>query len=424
MKKQRIQNLNKLILFFTLPVLCTGCADRQIVRSQTEQTEITLSWWGNDIRTEYTLEAVQEFQKLHPDIKVKCNYSEWSGYEARSRVQMVSATEADVMQINFSWLSQYSPDGTGYYNIEELSDYINLSNFSEDMLAYGRRNGVLNAIPIAMNAETLYINQTLYEKYGLSVPQTWDDLFKAAKIMKKDGVYPFGAAPKSVWLYFITYAEQKSGKSILNSDGSLNFRPEEFQLMLDLYVRMIQEDVMPQVEYFDRLNIDNSGYGGTVAWVSDAVNYLGNAMKNGNTVVAADYTAFSPEQSGEGWYAKPATLYAVSVNTDHPKESAVLLDFLLNSEEMALLQGIEKGIPLSASARTYLENENMLEGLQYEAAVKMEQNTKLSQIHPFMENTEILSDFVDACNDVLYNKKTSEQAAEDLYQQALEILNS
>lgn len=423
-KQQKRRNLNKLILFCMLPVLCIGCGDRQIVKSQAEQTEITLSWWGNDTRTEYTLEAVQEFQKLHPDIKVKCNYSEWSGYEARSRVQMVSATEADVMQINFSWLSQYSPDGTGYYDIEQLADYVDLSNFSEDMLAYGRRNGILNAIPIAMNAETVYINQTLYEKYGLSVPEIWEDLFRAAEIMKKDGVYPFGAASKSVWLYFITYAEQKSGKSILTSDGKLNFKPEEFQLMLELYVRMIQENVMPQVEYFDRLNIDNSGYGGTVAWVSDAMNYLGNAIKNGNTVIVADYTAFSPEQSGEGWYAKPATLYAVSVNTDHPKESAILLDFLLNSEEMALLQGIEKGIPLSTSARTYLEEEGMLAGLQYEAAMKMESNSKLSQIDPFMENTEILSDFVDACNDVLYEKKTSEQAAKDLYQQALEILKN
>ena len=110
------------------------------------------------------------------------------------------------------------------------------------------------------------------------------------------------------------------------------------------------------------------------------------------------------------------------MNTDHPEESAILLDFLLNSKEMALLQGIEKGIPLSTSARNYLEEEDMLTGLQYEASLKMEENPKLSQIHPFMENTEILDDFINACNDVLYEKKTPEEASETLYQQALEIL--
>lgn len=415
---------NKIFLCTVLAVFLTGCTEQQVIKSQEEPTEITLSWWGNDIRTEYTIQAVQEFEKLHPDIKVKCNYSEWSGYEARSRVQMVSATEADVMQINFSWLSQYSADGKGYYNLEELTDYVDLSNFSEEMLEYGRKNGILNAVPIAMNTETLYINKTLYESYGLSVPETWDDLFKAAEVMKKDGVYPFGAANKSVWLYLITYAEQVSGKSILTEEGNLNFTPAEFQLMLELYVEMVQKKVMPQVEYFDRLNIDNSGYGGTIAWVSDAVNYLGNAMKNGNTVVPAEYTVISGKKSGEGWYAKPATLYAISVNTDHPRESALLLDFMLNSQEMALLQGIEKGIPISISARKYLEEEGMLSGLQYEASLKMEENKNLSKMHPFMENAEILADFIDECNNVLYDKKTAEQAGKDLYQQAREILKS
>ena len=194
--------------------------------------------------------------------------------------------------------------------------------------------------------------------------------------------------------------------------------------MLEMYVKMINEKVIPQVEYFERLNIDNSVYGGTVAWVSDAVNYLGAAMENGNTVIPAEYTVLEGKQAGEGWYAKPATLYAISVNTDHPKESAMLLDFLLNSQEMALLQGIEKGIPLSASARKYLEEEGMLSGLQYEASLKMEENPNLSKMHPFMENTEILSDFVDECNNVLYEKKTAEQAGKDLYQQARAILKS
>ena len=78
--------------------LClVSCAEDAEVRAQTEQTVITLSWWGNDSRNEYTIEAVSRFEALHPEIKVKCSYSEWSGYEARSRVQMVSGTEADVM---------------------------------------------------------------------------------------------------------------------------------------------------------------------------------------------------------------------------------------------------------------------------------------------------------------------------------------
>ncbi|MBR7085060.1 MAG: carbohydrate ABC transporter substrate-binding protein, partial [Oscillospiraceae bacterium] len=70
---------NKIFLCTVLGVFLTGCTEQQVIKSQEEPTEITLSWWGNDTRTEYTIQAVQEFEKLHPDIKVKCNYSEWSG---------------------------------------------------------------------------------------------------------------------------------------------------------------------------------------------------------------------------------------------------------------------------------------------------------------------------------------------------------
>ncbi|MCM1506647.1 MAG: ABC transporter substrate-binding protein [Ruminococcus flavefaciens] len=399
----------------SLLCLSSSCSNDTTVQSHIEQTEIKLSWWGNDARNEYTIKAVERFEELHPDIKVKCSYSEWSGYEARCKVQMNSDTEADVMQINFNWLSEYSPDGSGYYDISELSDIVDLSCFSDDMLDYGRINGRLNAIPIAMNAETLYINKTVYEKYGLDIPQTWDDLFNSAKVMKKDGVYPIAGAWKSVCLYIITYTEQQSGKTFLDENGKLNFNQKDLKTMIDFYVRLVEEKVIPQAEYFERLNIDSGKYAGVIAWVSDAVNYCGGAIENDYEITVADYTADTPENCGKGWCAKPATMYTVSKNTEHPEESAMLLDFLLNSEDMALLQGIEKGIPLSTSAREYLESAEMLDGIQYEASLKMENNETMEQLNPFIENESLIDLFAESCNRVLYKRMTSEESTEKLF---------
>ena len=207
-------------------LLLSGCTEDSVVRKQTNQVQITLSWWGNDSRNEYTIAAVQRFEKLHPEIKVKCSYSEWSGYEARSQVQMISGTEADVMLINVGWLAKYSPDGNGYYDIEKLADTVDLSNFSAEMLDYGRRNGVLNAIPIAMNAETVYINKSVYDSFGVSVPRTWDDLFRAADVFRKHGIFALAGAAKSIWLYCIAYTEQQTGKTFFTDSGEINFSAE------------------------------------------------------------------------------------------------------------------------------------------------------------------------------------------------------
>ena len=55
-----------------------SCGNEQVIKQQEQQTSITLSWWGNDKRNDYTIEAMQIFEEMYPDIKVMCNYSEWS----------------------------------------------------------------------------------------------------------------------------------------------------------------------------------------------------------------------------------------------------------------------------------------------------------------------------------------------------------
>ncbi|MBR6872697.1 MAG: carbohydrate ABC transporter substrate-binding protein [Ruminococcus sp.] len=408
----------KLLAAFAAAAVMLGtssCEEDKTVRDQKVQTTISLSWWGNDSRNEYTLEAVKRFEELHPDIKVKCSYSEWSGYEARSRVQMISGTEADVMQINVGWLPQYSPDGTGYYDLEKLSDTIDLSNFSSEMLGYGRRNGVLNAIPIAMNAETVYINNTVWSKYGLSVPKTWEDFFTAAKVMSKDGVYPLSGASKSLWLFCIAYTEQVSGRQFFNDKSEIAFTAGDFKVMIDFYTRLVNENVIPKIEDFQRYNIDSGVYAGLVAWVSDALNYFKEPIAAGSEIVAADYPAPDPADSGSGWYAKPATLYAVSRNTEHPHEAALLLDFMLNSKEWAELQGVEKGIPISTAVRNYLDSTGKLSGLQYEASRVMEQNTKIQPMNSVIEDSKLYDSFIAACDLVLFDKATSQEAAQQLF---------
>lgn len=396
--------------------MLTACGEEPVVNEQNEMIEITLSWWGNDARNEYTIAAVERFEEKFPNIKVKCSYSEWSGYEARSKVQMMSNTEADVMQINVGWLPQYSPDGEGYYDIEKLSEYVDLSNFSSEILEYGRRNGVLNAIPIAMNAETVYINKSVYEKYGLDVPKTWDDLFAAAKVMSPDGVYPMSGANKSIWLYVITYVEQQTGKQFFNEKGEIAFEQDDMKKMIEFYSRLVNEKVIPKVEDYQRLNIDSGVYAGTVAWVSDAINYNKAALEAGFEIVPAPYTTDSGHESGEGWYAKPATLYAISKNTEHPKEAAMLLNFMLNSPDWAELQGVEKGIPLSTSVREYLNNIGQLSGLQYEASLVMEKNEKISPMNSTIENITLIDEFIACCDLVLFDKATSEEAARQMYE--------
>ena len=412
MKRQILTLLLPVVMLFPL----FGCGNQTVITSNTEQIELSLSWWGNDVRHEYTLAAIDQFETLHPGINVVCHYSDWSGYQIRSDAQMASNTESDVMLINYAWIQQYSPDGDAYYDINTLTEYVDLSTFTREELDYGMQEGKLNALSTALNTQTIYLNKTIYDQYGLDLPQTWEDYFNAAKVMNGE-VYPLGMVAKSLWFFSIAYTEQQLGKQFMNLDGTINYTSGDIEVMIDFYCRLVNEKVIPQPEYFDSLKISTGEYGGTMAWISDASSHCNKAIENGYEMVIGNYPIDSSAQVGDGWYAKPATMYAISANTEHPEEAAMLLDFLVNSEEMAKLQGVEKGVPVSAAARTCLEENDMLTGIQYEAFSKMNKYTdSIAVVSPYLEDAGMIDDFRNACNAVLFDKSSSREQAEELYQ--------
>ena len=415
---------SKKILCALLALMLCSCKNNygsvSTVKTEPEKVVLTFSWWGNDDRNEYTLEAIRRFEEKHPNIDVRCSYTEWSGYQVRNNVRMASGTEADVMLINFAWIDQYSPDGKGYYDIKRLSDVVDLSTIDEAMLDYGMKGIFLDAVPIAMNAQTIYINKSIYDSYGLGVPETWSDLLNAAQTM--DGKnYPISMSAKSAWLFCIAYTEQACGRNIFDESGKPTFTEDDFRTMLEFYCLLINRKVMPQVEYAGDYTLEGGKTAGMMGWVSDAENFCKVAIENGADIVTAPYTGMAAGDPGHGWYIKPATMYAISDTTEHAAEAGLLLDYLVNSSDMAQLQGLEKGVPLSSNARTTLEGLGMLDGIQYDAFERMNEPAIINRMRPVMENGDVIDLFTDACNEVLFEKATSEEQAKMLYDEIKKI---
>lgn len=385
-------------------------------------TKIYFSWWGKDVRNDYTISAIAEFEKQNPSTDVVPEYSEWTGFQKRMDVEMAFHNEADVMQINYDWLNKYSPDGEGFYDLYELSDSIALDNFTQEQLEYGVINGKLNGIPTALNAETFYYNKTIYDKYGLSLPKTWDDIFKAAEVMSKDGVFPLEINLKPMWLLTVAHTEQLTGRKILTDDGELAYEAEDIALMLEFYKSLIDNKVSKPIDEIEKNDFKSGSTAGVVYWISDAEYYCTPVIENGYVVEVGEYPVMEDAKL-YGWYAKPTSLYCIRKDTMDPKEAAKLVDFLLNSEEMAQAQGLEKGIPLSTSILEVLESKDMLKGIQFEANQKMTDNSsKLDCINPDLENSDLIDAFKAAFDEVYYNKADITAKSEELYDSFCEIL--
>ena len=419
-----------LLLLLIVSCVLSGCGSIVALNSNANENSevvetpvsIKFSWWGNDNRHEYTMNGINIFESNNPSIQVKNSYGVWQGFEKRMQVAMESHTESDVMQINYAWLDQYSNDGNGFYDLYQLSDYIDLSNYSESDLQYGIKNGKLNALPIAFNSYEFYYNKTIWDKYGLDFPKDWDEVFAAAEVMKKDGIYPFGYVKKQAFILAISWFEQTHGKYVFNESGELNISADELGEMIDFYRSLVDKKVMIPIDDFDKSKFADGVVAATMCWVSDAGNYCGALEKKGGDPQIGGYI-ISPDAKLTGWYIKPATMYAISAYSEHPEEAAKLLDFLVNSPEMALLQLAEKGVPVSKTARKTLEDNPGGEmGYEFTASEYMNENIdKLSIMKPIMENDEVITAFKKYGDEYIYDQMTLEECSEELYKAIADI---
>jgi oligogalacturonide transport system substrate-binding protein len=388
----------------------------QDIEQQQSQTKISVSWWGNDDRHLYMLKGLDLFQKANPDIEVAHHYGVWNGYETRTKVSMKANTESDVMQINYAWLNTYSKDGTGYYDLNKLNNIIDLSGYSKDDLAYGTVNGRLNALPIAYNSIAFFYNKDTLDKYGLQVPATWDDLFNAAAVMKKDGVYPISMAKKMMWLLIVAEYEQETGRTLFNPDGTLAAQKDDIEIMLNFYKRLISEKVFQPVDSFNISDMNTGVTCGVMCWNNDAGRYCDKLAERGtNVVMGPELTMGGAKRSG--WYMKPATMYAISNITDNPAEAARLLNFLINDPDMAKLQGSEKGIPVNKNVRDIVLGDDSMDKFEAEANQMMLKNRdSLNTFTPELENEDIIDIFKSQSDRYLYNNAGLDTCAYEIIQ--------
>ncbi|MBR1724834.1 MAG: carbohydrate ABC transporter substrate-binding protein [Ruminococcus sp.] len=412
MRKTRISAAAALMTAAVMTL--SSCSFKHMIVMQSRRdisvpTTISFSWWGSEARNSYTLEGIRTFEKDYDSrLEVHSFPYDFEGYKSNLDALVRSGKEYDIMQLNSSWVQSLTQDYDALYDLNELSDYIELSNFSDEQLSYCTVDGKLCGLPTSLNALTFYHNTLLYANYELNPPTTWDELFAAAEVMSPDGVYVLESNVKHYWIMSIAHEEQLTGRSAFG-DG---FDAENVVSMMEFYKSLRDEKVIPTETYTKELFFEG-GCASEVMWVSDAEFYAEPLNSQGGLLQVGSCLK-SDDQKRTGWYVKPNQVYSIKKSTEHPEEAAQLLNFLVNDSRMAKLQGTEKGIPLSSSALEVLEANNMLNGASYEAGKLINDNISSYELMPAqLEETERYEAFFEQFTLFDSGEKTAQQAAED-----------
>lgn len=389
-----------------------------------ENCKLTISWWGGDARHNKTLEAIDKFEEKYPGITVEATYGTWTGWEDSMATMFATKTAPDINQINWNWISSYSSKGEAFFDMNKASEIFDLSQYSEDALKQCTSSGKLQAIPVSMTGRIFYWNKTTFDKAGIAIPKSLAELKTAGKVFKEklgDDYYPLALGEYDRMILMVYYLESVYGKAWVEN-GKLQYTDEEIKKGLEFIQSLEDAHVTPSIKAIlgdgaESLDKNpkwiNGKYAGIFEWDSSASKFS-KALDAGQEFVVGEY--FKDMGKNQGGYSKVSLAFAISETCEHPKEAAMLLQFLLNDDEGTSIMGSERGIPLSAAALKNCREKDILDKTVAEANSKVLAWVSYP-LDPKFESAALKSKdgvYYDVMSGLSYKEYTTEKAAKIL----------
>lgn len=356
---------------------------------------IRMSWWGGDERHELTQKAIEAFMAANEGVTVESEFGAWDGWAEKVATQLTAGTAPDVMQINWNWLYQFSSDGSKFVDLRETE--FDLSQYPENILEQCIVADKLQGVPIGTTGKVFYWNKAAYDKAGLELPKTFDDLIAAGEVFKEklgDDAYPLSMYQYERMILMLYYLQSKYGKNWVEN-GEPQYTEEEVKEGLDWICMLEEKHVLPSIATvlgdgattLDKNSKWASGlYGGNYEWDS-AASKLRDALEEGQEFVVGDFlTGLGENKAG---LTKISQTFAITETSENKEVAANLMNFLLNNEEGIKILKDSRGMLANKKANEVLEAEKVFEGSQvFEANQKVMEIAGFS-FDPNFENSEL-----------------------------------
>ncbi len=337
---------------------------------------LNFAFWGNDTRAGFYAEAIEAFNEKYPNITVNTTFLGFPEFWEKRQIEAASGGLPDVMQFDYSYLRQYSENDLLLDLGPYLGEYIKTDGFSESALSIGVVDGVTTALPIGTNAWAMFANNTVLGELGVAPypgGTSWE-VYGAWLLQATQagaGTTWGGTDPTGRIQNFELYL-RANGKNLFTDAGEVNFTEAELKTFWESAAPLRAGITIPTQRLVEIAPKSGFGAGLTateLTWDNFGAGYLGDLGYSD----ASALSLIAPPTAKAGskdLYLKPSMLHAIAATTEHPEASALLVDFLLNSEAAGAAFGTNRGLPASATQLAGVELDPLSQKiLDYETSI-------------------------------------------------------
>jgi oligogalacturonide transport system substrate-binding protein len=403
-----------------------------------EPTTLRFSWWGGGARHEATLKAIAAFEAKNPGVKIKAEYMGFAGYLERLSTQIAGGTEPDIMQINWAWLSTFSKTGDGFYDLNKSKSSLALNQFAETDLKMGMVGTKLNALPVSYTARVMLWNRATFERAGLKMPSTWDELFAAGPVFKqKLGSKAFAIDGELYDMILLSqaYIMQKYGTPYVSSTSPKVAMSETAALeWVQVYKKLVNNNVAVPLPMRASLGGAEKpteqqqdwvvgNWAGNYTWDS-VIGLRASTLNKEQKLDVGDFLTL-PNAKNSGMFGRPSLMFAVGKKSKNPEIAAKFLNFVLTDPEAAGILGLTRGVPSADSQFRALARTDALQGIELKAFLQIKKQKDAGKIDlpsPLFENARFNKFMREVFETVAYGKVTDQEAAKRLVEEGNALL--
>lgn len=415
-----------LVILFLFATVLAGCTE-EAAKSKDGIKEIDFFHrWPTEPKNKYFKEAISEFEKQNPDIKINTEAVLNDSYKKKIRIVLGSDSPPDVF---FSWSGEFAYNFVRQDLAMDLTEEVNGDkDWSEQIIdsAFGpfSLNDKKYGIPWSVDGKAFFYNKEIFKKHGLEEPKTWDDFIHVLDVLKNDSdITPISFGSKAPWTishWIGTLNQRIVDPKVIEKDYSLEPSDNKYT---DLGYVTALEKLNQLVPYFNEsVNSVDHEYARQLFKSGDAaISYMQLAeigLVQPDMGENLGVFEFPDIQGGKG---NPNVVTGapegimISSQTEYPEAALKFVKFL-TSKPLASTQ-LEKVSEYSAVKRT-TTTENGASELQQKAVDQIVNADGLAVWFDTAVDIKIVDAYLSSVQLMLGGEKTPEEVMKDVQQAA------